>query len=204
MDTIQSYITLIKDTVTCLAALVAAYVAITGLQTWKRQLTANAEYDLARRVLVAVYKVRDAIEGCRTSAWEGDSEIVDVTKRIHELAFTKLEDATANLDVELLEAQAVWGDEQDYRNSIVLFRSLERILKGAYWEYYLPDPIEPKDKKEAYLVLFTNPSNSNDEFSRNIDRAVKRIEDLLRPKLTLKQGRSKKKRWWHRFKKSEE
>jgi hypothetical protein len=46
LETIQPYVTLIKDMLTGLAALVAAYVGFTGLQTWKRQLTANAERDL--------------------------------------------------------------------------------------------------------------------------------------------------------------
>jgi hypothetical protein len=111
IETIQAYVTLAKDIITGLAAIAAAYVAFVGLQTWKRQLTANAEYQLARRVLVAVYKVSDAINNCRIFASEMDSEVVDVTQKIHDSKFDKLDEEQASLDVELLEAEAVWGSE---------------------------------------------------------------------------------------------
>src|SRR5215216_7272461 len=106
---LQAWAPLIKDLCTGAAALVASYVALAGLDTWKKQLTANAERELARRVLIAVYKVRDAINDCRLIATDIDSVTVDITQRIHEKKFEKLDEAKADLDAELLEAEAVWA-----------------------------------------------------------------------------------------------
>ncbi|OQY20711.1 MAG: hypothetical protein B6I35_10155, partial [Anaerolineaceae bacterium 4572_32.2] len=61
LQCLQEYITLAKDVVTILAALVAATVAIMGLRTWRKQLRGKTEYELARRLLRSVYRVRDAI-----------------------------------------------------------------------------------------------------------------------------------------------
>lgn len=61
----QGRISLIKDIVTILVALVGGGVAIYGLISWKRQLKGKTEYELARRVLRAVYRLRDAIRGIR-------------------------------------------------------------------------------------------------------------------------------------------
>ncbi len=207
IKTFQDIVTLAKDIVTGLAACIAAYIGLVGLDTWKKQLTANAEHELARRVLVAVYKVRDAIEGCRLSAWEGDSEIVDVTKKIHDMNFEKLDTAKAGLDVELLEAEAVWGGELDYRTWVVRLTAIIQTLKFAYstyyWDYRLSEAAASDEKAEAYSILFTKGTYPKDEFSIQIDKAVQQVEDFLRPKLTLKQAKRKKRHWWDSFKKQD-
>ena len=83
ITTIQPYVTLIKDIFTGFAALVAAIIAIRGYDAWKKQLTANAERELARRVLLAVYKVRDTIKNCRLFTIM--SEDLDKTKELHDV-----------------------------------------------------------------------------------------------------------------------
>jgi hypothetical protein len=196
--TIQTWLSIIKDIVTIVAAGVAAYVGFRGLQTWQRQLRGNAEYDLARRVLVAVYKVRDVINNCRLLASELDSETMDITKQIHESHFAKLDEAQASLDVELLETQAIWGNEQSYRMRIRLFLSLGQVLKNAFWQYYLPYSEDTNKVEKAHGVLFTDRDHK-DDFSVMLDTAVKEMEDMLRPKLTLKQVKRKKGHWWDRF-----
>src|ERR1043165_8584989 len=106
IKTLQAFVTLGKDIATGLATLAAAYVGLVGLDTWKKQLTANAERELARRVLIAVYRVRDAINDCRFPPVTHDD--LEATKKLHELQVAKLDEAQARLDAELLEAEAVW------------------------------------------------------------------------------------------------
>jgi hypothetical protein len=200
MATVQEWVTLIKDIVTMLAASVAAYVGFTGLQTWKRQLTANAEHDLARRVLVAVYEVRDAIENCRLMAWDGDDEVSDVTKRLHDSLFDKLDEAKASLAVELLEAEAVWGSEPDYRKCIARFRGLISSLEIAYSTYYAAYRLldAAGRKAEAYSILFSR-GFSKDAFSTQTDDIIAELEYFLRPKLTLKREKNAKNYLWNRL-----
>lgn len=65
IDTVQKYITLIKDIITGLSAFTAAVIAIMGLQAWKKQLKGKTEYELAQRLLRATYKVREAFSWVR-------------------------------------------------------------------------------------------------------------------------------------------
>jgi len=55
------YLDLIADAVTTVATPFAIWAALLGLRTWRHQLKGNAEYELARRYLRGVYRVRDAI-----------------------------------------------------------------------------------------------------------------------------------------------
>ncbi len=56
-------ISVVKDIVLSGAAITGAVVAVKGLGTWQRQLKGQSEYELSRRILVTVFKYRDAIDG---------------------------------------------------------------------------------------------------------------------------------------------
>jgi hypothetical protein len=62
---IQQYVTLIKDVLTAIAAVGAASIGLLGLATWRKQLKGRTEYELARRLLVAVYRIRNAVSYLR-------------------------------------------------------------------------------------------------------------------------------------------
>ena len=55
----------IKDVVVGIAAAVAAYIAFQGLSAWRRELKGKSEYQLAKEVLRAAYKVREAFKHIR-------------------------------------------------------------------------------------------------------------------------------------------
>ena len=61
-------VTLLKDLVLSGAAITGAVVAVKGLGTWQHQLKGQSEYELSRRILVSVFKYRDAINGVRHPA----------------------------------------------------------------------------------------------------------------------------------------
>jgi hypothetical protein len=54
-----------KDIIISIAAIVGSVIAIKGLITWKRKIKWKTEYGLARRFLVSLYKYRDAVNGVR-------------------------------------------------------------------------------------------------------------------------------------------
>ena len=60
--------TIIKDAAVTGAAITGAFVAFKGLGTWRRQLKGLSEYELSRRILVTLFKYRDAINGVRHPA----------------------------------------------------------------------------------------------------------------------------------------
>jgi hypothetical protein len=154
-------IPIVKDIASVVIPIFGVYVAWTGLNTWKKQLTANAERDLARRVLIAVYKVRDAVHRIITFAeLVADKEAPsEAAQKILKEKIVELEQTCASLDIELLEAEAVWGDEIIYNASFTLFRSR--------------------------VALFDNKA-TDDQFIEQMKQDIERIEDLLRFKLKLK------------------
>lgn len=171
------------------------------MQTWKKQLTANAEYDLAKRVLVAVYKVRDTIEHCRS--FDSLDKYANETEKQLDILIAKIDDASASLAVELLEAEAIWGGEKRYLDGVAGLNLQIIRLKMEYSEYQSAK-VKPNDDEYPYSILFHigfPEPGYKDEFSRLLDNDVISIEDVLRPKLTLKQAKKKEGYWWERFKK---
>ena len=61
----QPYVTLVKDIITIASLTAAAIIAGMGLYTWKNQLIGTAEYELAKRILKATYRLRDTLENVR-------------------------------------------------------------------------------------------------------------------------------------------
>jgi len=55
----------IKDLTLATAAIVTSYVALYGLNAWKRQHIGQVEYSLARRLLKTSYSIRNAINQVR-------------------------------------------------------------------------------------------------------------------------------------------
>src|SRR5579859_1947152 len=71
MPTGPEWITAAKDVVLAACAVVGTVVAVAGLSTWRRQLKGGVEYELSRRLLKNVYRVRNALGKVRFSAMWG-------------------------------------------------------------------------------------------------------------------------------------
>jgi hypothetical protein len=67
-------VTVAKDIILAVAAIVAAYVGLRGLGTWQRQLRGNTEYQLAKSILASAYEVREAIAFVRHPLMEHSRE----------------------------------------------------------------------------------------------------------------------------------
>jgi hypothetical protein len=74
-------ITTFKDVVVAIAAFVGMIVALTGLNTWNRQLKGEVEYELTRRLLKCTYRLREAIQGVRHPMIFADEKVVPEGKR---------------------------------------------------------------------------------------------------------------------------
>lgn len=60
-QTWYSIISAVTSFLAAVSAIAVAVIAGIGLRTWTKQLKGTAEYELAKRLLQAVYKVRDAM-----------------------------------------------------------------------------------------------------------------------------------------------
>ena len=190
--------TIIKDSLTGIAAAVAVGVAIAGLKTWKRQLHGNTEYDLARRLLRATYKLREAINFVRAAfipAGETDKALEDAglkdapvaerEKRAQELVYQArwkpVIQARIEFDAELLEAEALWGPEMQPLGLAVkqcmgeLVAALQRYLS-----HRMPDDLERY--QAIHDIVF---GSEDDEYTKRLQVAIAAIENSLRPHLKL-------------------
>lgn len=198
---------MLSDVAVGMAAVVAAYVAWRGLKTWKEQLSGTSEYELARRVLRALYTHRNAINGVRHPFMsveempepEDAGEMSREQVRHHGIAkayqarWDRVMAARRELDAELLEAEVLWGAELGSRFKAI--DALERelfVAVGTHVQQH--DPALHARRREALErraatrrdVLFGNFDDGPDPYLREYVAADRAIEDYLRPHLRRK------------------
>lgn len=112
------------DIVTALAALIGVGLAVYGFNAWRDQLRGKTNYELARRYLRAVYKIRDTVKSVRNSFMSNDeisSALNEANKRdahykdsaekaVYVQRWKKVVESKSDLEVELLEAEVSWGE----------------------------------------------------------------------------------------------
>ena len=196
----------IKDIVLIITAIAAAVVACMGLGTWKRQLKGNYEYELSRRMLVTLYKYRDAIDGVRHPAvWRHEMPsppVEEATKMnadeiqhygttiAYQNRWEKVNKEKASLYPDILESKALWGIElmglidEVYKLEKELLEKVRRHLN-------LIDPKISTTEKDAIRkfydaqgdILYDDLSDEGDQFKNTLRSKTKLIEDYLKPKL---------------------
>ena len=186
-------------------ALIASYVAIVGLYTWKAQLKGKENYDLARRCLRSLYLIRDAFDFFR-HPYMSPSEIYTALKEYYPDAlenisrpgnranetdavlktrWRKIQEAYSTYHVEVIEAEALWGE--DVKAVMEKIRPIVSQIYGAM-DLYIQDLYSNGrvlgDARTRYeAIVFKQPED--DELKMEIDGTVKEIENIIRPYLTL-------------------
>ena len=185
-----------KDAITGIAAAVAAVVAAKGLQTWKRQLFGNMNYELARRLLRSAYRVREAIRWVRNplilpaetaSALKGaglnDSPPESFDGRGEELVYQarwqKVAEANVEFWAEMLEAEALWGPEVRQRGDALA--SCTGQLYTALWRWLSrrQSPIKPDRMDEIEAIIYS-AGNASTKFDDDLKAALEGIEAQVR------------------------
>jgi hypothetical protein len=208
IETIQKYVSLSKDVITGLSALIAATIAILGLQEWKKQLKGKNEYELAQRMLRATYKVRDSIawvrnpfqsageisQAMKESNIEGDP-VADPTiyirseGAVYQKRWQKVQEAFVELESITLEAEAIWG--QAVKENLKPLQQCVVTL-AANVQIHLRNLEKPPRKYDAdaenkiSAIIYGLPDNSsNNFFSDEISAAVGKMECFLKLRLKV-------------------
>ncbi|SDY01245.1 hypothetical protein [Nitrosomonas sp. Nm58] len=205
--TCAEIVTLLKDIVLSGAAITGAVVAVKGLGTWQRQLKGQSEYELSRRILVSVFKYRDAINGVRHPAmWAyempspPEEEATKMsweqirfygTSKAYQARWDKVQAERTTLYADLLEAEAIWGAElkELFKGVFDLEHELFTRIRH-YVELINPDTDAASKEairnidKNARDIMYDNLSEEPDEYKRDIISAVEKIEKYLKPKLS--------------------
>ena len=193
-------VAIFKDIVLTLAAIVAGYVGIRGLDTWRRQLRGNTEYQLAKNMLGSVYELREAISSVRNPFMQYSKEPDLPEDKLKELSQREREwhalaqayqrrwepvpKATAKLDANLLEAEVVWGPAIRAKaaplnrlTGELLFALQDHLeARNPDGRYESPGPELVKKRHETLYGL-----GEKDEFKERLQQVIREIEDELRP-----------------------
>lgn len=205
--TCTEIVALLKDLVLSGAAITGAVVAVKGLGTWQRQLKGQSEYDLSRRILVSVFKYRDAISGVRHPAmwaYEMPSPPEDEaakmapeqirfygTSKAYQARWDKVQAERTSLYADLLEAEAIWGAElkQLFKKVFDLEHELFTRIRH-YIELINPDTSEAKKEaitkidNKARDIMYDDFGEDPDEYKKDLISAIEQIEKYLKPKLS--------------------
>lgn len=206
IDCLTQYISITKDTVLTVAAVVGAYVALKGLSTWNRQLKGGVEYDLTRRILKCAYRLREAIKGVRNPVMWGnemppppESEASNMSKEqvrhyglanAYQQRWDKVTEVRTDLQTEMLEAEAIWG-RVIYEKFEPIFKLQQELFSSVHAYISACNPNESEQSRAAYQgimnkqrdILYDLTSENPDEFTQDINRAIKEIESFLKPHL---------------------
>lgn len=190
MESIPLIIQVSSDVFTSIAAITATVVAIVGLNAWKKQMKGKEEYELARRYLRLIYRVRDAIKVVRNPFIPVEEMISSLKEKgmneddysdhkkmnqaVYSTRWNKVQEALSDLRVEQLEAEVLWGKE-----SVVVYDTLDQCIKKLMANIQLF--LRGGFKETMDLIIYD--TGEDNQFSKDIDTAVKIVEDSLRPHL---------------------
>lgn len=205
----------VKDILLSVGACVAMHVGLKGLSTWRRQLLGSAEHDVARRILRASLKMREAIRGVRSPAMWGDemergvkkygptdrpATQLESTRAAYALRFEKVDEARLDLDLETIEGEILWGEGiRTLTDKLHLAAGELGIALMQYLaERKTPEsPINDRTVLERQVeeemrirhIVFFGGGPDDDTLTAKITDTLKEIDTFCRPKLRYEEGK---------------
>lgn len=203
--TAAEVVSVLKDVILACAAIAGVWTARAGLDTWRRQLRGGTEYELARRIMRSTYQLREAYKKVRHPAmwaYEMPEPPAEIAKGMatedrrayglragYAARWKPIELAAATLETDLLEAEAIWGPElrgllaQLYAHQSRLFVAVDEHIRVMSPPSYGSEPADdPEERRNRTEIVYQ--VREDDEFARDVNAAIKPIEDLLKPHLT--------------------
>ena len=194
-------ISMTKDVMVALAAVLTVFIAYKGLDKWKQELKGKVYFDAARDLIRAVYNFRDQMSYARNPFITIDEFPKDYVHKIKKEAkeegdkyayifnnrLKPLIEVAQDFDVFTLEAEALWG--KDIKDKCIRLRKTFFRLKSSF-QAHIDDIYssrenfknEPEFKKEIRSDMYESRKN-DDSLSLEISAAIKDIERIVRPYL---------------------
>ena len=203
------WLPIIESFLKTVAVLGGAVIALMGLNTWRRQLRGQTDYELAQRLMRAVYRVRKEIQLARdpcimpaetdTAVKEvglGEFEKGDQVKQseaVYSMRFHRVATQWVELEAEILEAEVIWGSEW-----VGVIDDLEvcvKELRSAFRRFALQKerPGYSSERiNEIDEIVYSYKEKARDKFAQKVDAAVKKFEAVARPHLGHRQQKLRK------------
>ena len=194
-------ISIIKDLALAGAAMSTAWVAYRGINKWILELRGRTSFKVARGLMLATYKLQDAITSCRSRLIQGrefpddypllgrkatPQQELDGWTYVVNNRWAPVFEALQDYDARVLEAEALWGSE--IRNSTKKLRASITKLHLAI-DDFLADKYSLGEKfraerefgKEIRSIMFASPGAEDNLLSKSITEAIDEIEKKVRP-----------------------
>lgn len=196
---IAEYTKVAQNVIVSICAMVTTAIALLGYSKWKKELKGKSEYEKAKEILKAVYKVKHGFSIVRNPAMfahEYPEAIRDKpgppqgNDRYEAIAFAyenrwkQLDLAFRELEDLHLDAIVEWGSE--FSEIVVPLRNRRAELLVCLQRHLrsLKDPNRPisnrDEEDDERSVLYEIENSSHDKFSPQIDEAIKAFEGRLR------------------------
>lgn len=202
IENVGPWISAAKDIVFGGSAAFTAYFAYRGLSAWREELKGRAEYQLAKDILKAVYRVREGFRHVRNPgmfAYEFPEDLQEESARLdpenrqraigyaYKKRFEVLDESFKELKDLSLEAEVEWGPELNEATEKIracrgeLLTTIHRYV----WAELNPkaevlNKTEEGDRRRN-AVLYEQDGEGDQDFSEEIADAVAEFESRLRP-----------------------
>lgn len=201
MTTVE-FFQILKDIILASAAGITAYVALTGLSKWQKELTGKANFEVARTLIKTVYKLRDELGYARSpfvsahefpEGYNGSlgnhtaEEEAQAWMRIYSKRWEPVGNAIQEFDAALLEAEALWGNsikEKALKLSQAareLQVSMEAVISN---KYNSGEDFRDRDFGKEMRANVSATQSSDDQLSNKINEAITGLESEIRPHLS--------------------
>ena len=202
-ETFANLASALSDAIVAIAAGVAAFFAVKGVNTYRGELFVKDEYELARRLIHHIYRVRDGFRHVRNPlihAAEYPEETRNLTgpealspennfksqSHAYQKRWEVLGAAMRDLEAEMVQAQVFWG--QSIQELMPPVRECLFVLQLSIQHWLLSikgeDPgLSREDMLTEQKVLYSMGSIDKDEFAQKIQVALDAIEKIARPHL---------------------
>lgn len=201
-------VSVIKDFVLMAGSGAGVYLAATNLNTWKRQLAGQSDHELARNLLVHLFKYRSAIEMIRHPFMSSLEMGIDEELGKDGVTFEKaqykgmikaynarwkvLTDEKAELQAYVVEARALWGEELADKFKVLapfeleLYQALDTLVRmqAPNLPAHTKKSLEEQHAKQSSALNISEDSNK-DSFMSKFNEKYLEIENLLREKLNI-------------------
>ena len=189
-----NYLTLAKDLAVIIASFTGIWLAMTGLYTWRRQLKGQTKYELARRILVSLYRHRNELNILRRPVnwveWIGAEDEDKKRKRIYiwrsaySIKQKEFQEISAVLHADMLDAEVLLNPLlQDIFRKIFLFERYIACQTDILFDVLDPDGMRNSIKEEAQVYSFWQDvihREDREKFDQEIELAYSLAECKLK------------------------
>ena len=189
-EKLQITLNILKDIVTIFSTAFVAWVAWLGLQTWKRQLKGNTQYDLARRLAKATLNVGESVINLRKAGYIAGENDPENRRTFLDSRYILTRNAVTEFKSELLEAEVLWGNEVIIKTQpfIKNLGILQQSLIFYRLKFENPEYVQDYENAQNLLsIIFDMPSptGESNQFTLEFQDSMKTILEFLKPYLTI-------------------